>query len=1082
MIESLFPLQLFPTGGLSSSVITTVWVGVCVVAFLNLRFGTTLSGLVVPGYLIPLLIVRPISGFVVLFEGLVTYLLARLLAQQLPKALGYAELFGRDRFFALVLLSIIVRLAFDGAAFPWLEELLAERGYDYSVRNNLHSFGLIVVALIANQFWNGGLRFGASALVLYLGITYVLVRFVLMEFTNFNINTLSYMYEDLASSILASPKAYIILLTSAFLASRMNLRYGWEYNGILVPSLLALQWYQPAKLLATFVETFVIYFLARLLLTTPALRHRNIEGARLLLLFFTISFIYKIVLGFALIEWQPEHKITDYYGFGYLLATLMALKMHQKDVAALVTRASLQTSLVAVLAASAIGFALTLLPSGHALIGTDNLEPTVTRVRVEQPLNYVHQRYADLYDSEQNRVFKAPSPIELDQIETGFRALRAFTQQGTEAELQRAASLLNPLQFHLERVNEQLLAVYDAQPERGWGAYFLHLEPDSQLLLQVPAPLDEGTAAEAGIWMFLQDRTRALAMPGTRRFLSPDGAGDALLNPATVFQAFHRVFAEDNVLQLRGYTPATARPLFGLRDTSLALDAQITLSTLWVTRSLPSDLNLKGIKQRTEQLEIHWQPSPLNNRQRDAVQGGFAELFISAQDLRSWIAYGDVFELTTQRQQERIDGYLQRWLGDNKALIAGAGTNRYVAPDIGTLVFFDQLVLSPLFELIHADLPQGWDDRFERRLIRLSILARSQGYRISRYQHIETGANYLILEPEQTPGKPARYWGIYVFRLGPASPLMVQVPHPLYELNTFEFGSTFFEDSGAGVLMISGTHPHANADGSADVSHPANQQSLFNLVSQVWQRELRAQPMEVAQIRALGSSWVMDQSSADVLVSSYYGLHNQQRRSLIESSLRQLGLTVAPVEGKPETLGYETSLNAQSLYLRVAENKDVTSLWLTPDTRRLFRSQENDRQQLAKFRAANIASQQGSLPAFVERHGSGQASRPALDSLMATIRAYQHSENISFLHTLGKQHPDFEFTRLVDLNTQQAFITVHGHQKRVVLIANLRPSSPQIRHLPTATEAAAGDTVRQATRDFIGARDAFLVTQEEKQK
>lgn len=100
----------------------------------------------VPGYVIPLLIVRPISGYVVLFEGVVTYLLARLLAEQLPKALGYAELFGRDRFFALILLSILVRLVFDGAAFPWLEGVLAEQGIDYSVRNNLHSFGLIVVA------------------------------------------------------------------------------------------------------------------------------------------------------------------------------------------------------------------------------------------------------------------------------------------------------------------------------------------------------------------------------------------------------------------------------------------------------------------------------------------------------------------------------------------------------------------------------------------------------------------------------------------------------------------------------------------------------------------------------------------------------------------------------------------------------------------------------------------------------------------------------------------------------------------------------------------------------------------------
>ncbi len=67
-----------------------------------------------------------------------------------------------------------------------------------------------------------------------------------------------------------------------------------------------------------------------------------------------------MVLGFALIDWAPNVKITDYYGFGYLLATLIALKMHQKDIPALVTRASLQTSAVAVVVASLFGFGLTL--------------------------------------------------------------------------------------------------------------------------------------------------------------------------------------------------------------------------------------------------------------------------------------------------------------------------------------------------------------------------------------------------------------------------------------------------------------------------------------------------------------------------------------------------------------------------------------------------------------------------------------------------------------------------------------------------------------------------------------------------
>jgi gamma-polyglutamate biosynthesis protein CapC len=1074
MLDALFPLHLFPTGGLSSSVITTVWVGVCVVVFLNLRFGTTLSGLVVPGYVIPLLIVRPVSGYVVLFEGVITYLLARLLAEKLPKIMGYAELFGRDRFFALILLSIMVRLLFDGAAFPYLEGVLGEYGVEYSIRSSLHSFGLIVVALIANQFWNGGLRYGASSLLLYLGITYVLVRWVLMEFTNFNINTLSYMYEDLASSILASPKAYIILLTSAFLASRMNIRYGWEYNGILVPSLLALQWYQPSKLLATFVETFVILFLARLLLTTPLLRQRNIEGARLLLLFFTISFVYKMILGFALIDWVPSAKITDYYGFGYLLATLIALKMHQKDIPALVTRASLQTSAVAVLVASVIGFGLTLIPDRNQFAAADGQAYRVERQTVEKPLDYLHQRFADLYDSERSTFYQTPTPLELDRIESGFKDLRRYARNNNPEALASANAALSSQGFQLELVNNAILAVFDVDPGRGWGLYFLNLEPASPLFVQVPAPLDENAAAEAAFWMFLQDRPSALAMSGSRRFASPDGSGDVLLNPATVFQTFHRVFADNNVMQLRSYTQATARPLLGVRSSGLELEAEARTSMLWVKQSLPAGLSLRDIKDRTQDLQVTWAPSPLNNRQRDAVQKGFAELFIGFSDLRRWIAYSDTYQLETRRQNKRIDGYLQRWLSDNKTLIAEAGTEQFRKPELGTLAFFDQLVLTPLFQLIQRDLQNGWEPASEPRLIRLSVLAQSQGYQLSRYQQIETRENYLILAPETEPDNPARNWGIYVFRLGPAAPLSVQVPRPLYELNTFEFGATFFEESRAAVLMISGTHPYANSDGSADVSHPANPQTLFNLVHQVWQRELRLEPLETVQVRGMGAMSLVS-GEADVLVGSYYGLYNQDRRRLIEGTLRRLGLAVAPVLGEASTAGYEASINAQSLYLSLTENKDMTTLWLRPDTRRLFRSSENDRQQSSRFDAVGVPSVLASLPERVADNGFAEAPPRALKRMKSILRDYQASENIGFLDSLVRTYPEYRFQRVVDLNSQQGFLIARGADGKIVLIANLAPSRDFEVSLPTNSRSSAELT--QAVRDFVGSRQSFLAIQ-----
>lgn len=114
-----FILQLFPAGGgLGQSVITTVWIGIAVVCLLNLRFGFPLTGLVVPGYLVPLLIVSPTSAAVILIEAVVVYTIMLFCAKYIMEKFGYAEMFGRDRFFAIILISILVRVIMDTLFWP----------------------------------------------------------------------------------------------------------------------------------------------------------------------------------------------------------------------------------------------------------------------------------------------------------------------------------------------------------------------------------------------------------------------------------------------------------------------------------------------------------------------------------------------------------------------------------------------------------------------------------------------------------------------------------------------------------------------------------------------------------------------------------------------------------------------------------------------------------------------------------------------------------------------------------------------------------------------------------------------------
>lgn len=503
-----WPLPIFPDGSLASSVITTVWVGVLVVCLLNLRFGWVLSGLVVPGYVVPLLIAKPVSAAVVLIEASLTYALFWLISERFSGPSRWSSFFGRDRFMGLILVSVGVRLLLDGWLLPIAASYLNERyGLYVNWQHNLHSFGLIVVALLANQLWKPGYLRGMAQALVMIGITFLIVRFGLMELTNFRIGAVVYLYEDFATSVLASPKAYIILITTCFIASRMNLRYGWDFSGILIPALLALQWYQPWKILTSVVEALVIYFVASALLASRFFASATIEGGRKVLLFFNISFVYKLLLGHALAFAGVEQRITDFYGFGYLLPTLIALKAHDKDILARVSRATVQISFMGALAGSVAGFLLTfVLPdrAGIAAVAAAQRLPSLqSGARVIAMTSGAARIAAATGNSTAIRARDAAS----------FRAALAMIDEGHRTDEARA--ILRDVGFHVRQVGSNQLAIVPA----GGGGTALLFDPDSnrRLALHVPDPAGAPGLALAAHSLFHRQDARWLIVGGASR-------------------------------------------------------------------------------------------------------------------------------------------------------------------------------------------------------------------------------------------------------------------------------------------------------------------------------------------------------------------------------------------------------------------------------------------------------------------------------------------------------------------------------------------------------------------------------------
>lgn len=359
-------LPIFPPG-FEATLLVPVLIGLIVTALLTEWWGWDFVGVVVPGYLCSVLMLEPAVGLVVVIEAVLTWALARGLDGGLVRAGVTFPVFGRDRFFLILVVSVLVRVAVEGFALQPMAAAV-ERVFPAAGRwrAELFGIGLVLVPLAANRFWRPGLRSGLIQLTVVTGIVWVLVA-SLAAVTNFSMSGFALAYDNLALQFLTSPGAQLTLLGAAALASQLNRRYGWDYHGILVPALLALAVVTPGKLAATVVEALAILVVIKLLLRLPALRHANIEGPRKVVLCFVVGFALKFALAHTLAASYPGYRPTDFFGFGYLLPSLLAERIWTKSRAALVLVPTVQTSIVGAVAAALLALGLSrLVPTAAA--------------------------------------------------------------------------------------------------------------------------------------------------------------------------------------------------------------------------------------------------------------------------------------------------------------------------------------------------------------------------------------------------------------------------------------------------------------------------------------------------------------------------------------------------------------------------------------------------------------------------------------------------------------------------------------------------------------------------------------------
>ena len=883
------------------------------------------------------------------------------------------------------------------------------------------------------------------------GITFTVVRHGLMEYTNFSVGGLEYAYEDVASSILASPKSYIVLVTTAFIASRLNLLYGWEYSGILIPALLALQWYQPTKLVASVVEAWVILLAGDLLLRLPFLQRRTIERASKVVLFFTVSYAYKFVL--ALVLLQTEVKVSDAYGFGYLLPSLLAVKMHEKRLGLRMTRFTLQTTLVSAAAALAVGFGLSLLTL--PLSGSSGIGPGES-VRIERRQETLEEVVDDLriagYRGRLADSYRRPTPAELGRLASAGSRLARYAVTPDETTRNALLGDLAASGLVLEEVGDEF-------PARSRSAR------DARLGLRSRAQRSERRHRRGGA---PRGRRASVAAGG-----SPAAAALRRARPcwspephATLSRTAQRTCCGARTLPSSpstGASPETTscrseeRPFAAIALTGSRSTPRGACRRAWTSRrSKPCSASTRSTsRRRTRSTCCATAPcraSP-SCSSTPAANGNCCSR-------RS----PEPLPASTSRT---IDGYLQAWLRDDKGRIAGRGSDAYVQPGIEELLFFDEAVLTPLLREVRPSYRNGGlAGDADQILAQTRREAALLGYDVIWYRHRETGTDYLILLETR---EPQRHWGTYVFRLGGASPYLVEIPRPLFELNTFEAGLSLFERLDADTLLIAGSHPFANRSGAADVVHPQNQASVFSLVNQAVMREAGSAHQLAVVMRAFATrpEGPRGTGDADAMIALAEGAPSREDAGATTARLVELleadERRVVFVDGAAATAGYEVSNLPQARYLDQVPNKQLAILWLSTEVRESFRQADDARLLSGLLDAFGMAAQEADVARTLDAATWRKTSVDRRDELVSLFGQLLSSADAVALDRLRRQWQWSRIDRVQDRDTGQEHLVFYDASGAAAAAVNLQSAvPPEVSVVTDHSELAAALDARRA--------------------
>lgn len=778
---------------------------------------------------------------------------------------------------------------------------------DFFYHGGLYSIGLVIVALIANQFWKNGLRKGFPELLIILSITFLIIKYLLIKFTNFRLSEVAYLYESLATSITASPKAYIILLTTAYIASRMNLLYGWEFSGIAIPALLALLWYYPFEILISILEAVIIFATVSFILKTPLFANATIEGARKILLCFCVAFLYKLILGFILPLFLLDIQVSDFYGLGYMLTSFIAIKMYDKQLGGRLIGATLITSAFSVIIATVIGYMLTFLDSkgiqnqrdyAEELSSISGEKEEKTRKLISFVLNHISSLYDPAGKVEQN------TPKDITNFSTALGLLDNYLHGQTVQNFTKIPSALQKIQYKIKKLDDKYIIFYNQPTAPNKGIFIISTAPALNYIAIVPYPIRSLELTAAALTLLTLGKVKAVAIAGkSKNILETDYFFNSYLFPFIL------------------YLQKQNKELFFFDSTILKEKNNLQENYLWT-----------AVKNKESILNNLFAPS-LEFNQYKELPYQFADnrilkgktVFFLSEDGISKILPADFSKI----EEAHNSVFSIKNIGKTIKVISGALS-------IADCKFFDTKVISQIIEII-----KNSKENIKKELMGLKLLANIAGYELKLLKISESPMQeYIELSPKTT----AKTEGIFYFKTNQYSPVILETTIPSQAVIKL---ISFLAKALNPQAILFGNLRYENEDRTAlllNTSLKIHTRSIFNLTRQAAIREIdsslsRENVKTAKSILTIVHVSQLDQSkkyaSKTVYISTNKGITSYLELTKTEKEiynvLKNSGFKINFVDGHKDTMGLEANHSKYTKYLDETANTSFMILWITPD-------------------------------------------------------------------------------------------------------------------------------------------------------